>query len=153
MVNGVLRVEDLLVEDEVHTVLSGRDDLGGAVEVEIPSGGAAGCDALLRLFRSVQHPSLPIVLGPARAARIVAPFLALPFLLYPVLSALGAIARPFGAWRGVGLALAALGGLTAKALLADPASLATERNHPAWRGMYLLMLANQLAVAAVYVLG
>ena len=97
--------------------------------------------------------TLPIVLGPARAARIVAPFLALPFLLYPVLSALGAIARPFGAWLGVGLALAALGGLTAKALLADPASLATERNHPAWRGMYLLMLANQLAVAAVYVLG
>ncbi len=97
--------------------------------------------------------TLPIVLGPARAARIVAPFLALPFLLYPVLSALHAIARPFGAWLGVGLALAALGGLTAKALLADPSSLATERNHPAWRGMYLLMLANQLAVAAVYVLG
>ena len=93
------------------------------------------------------------MLGPARAARIVAPFLALPFLLYPLLSAAGAIARPFGAWLGRRASgSAALGALTAKALLADPASLATERNHPAWRGMYLLMLANQLAVAAVYVL-
>ena len=40
----------------------------------------------------------------------------------------------------------------ARALLADPRSLATERNHPAWRGMYLLMVANQLAVLAVYAL-
>lgn len=94
--------------------------------------------------------TLPIVLGAAPAARIVAPFLALPFLLYPVLAAVGVIGGSLAAWAGAALLLAAGGAWTARALLADPASLATERNHPAWRGMYLLMLANQVAVALVY---
>ena len=96
--------------------------------------------------------TLPVVLGAARAARVVAPFLALPFLLYPVLSAAGLLARPLAAWLVTGLALSAGGAWTARALLADPARLATERNHPAWRGMYLLMVANTIAIAAVYAL-
>jgi 4-hydroxybenzoate polyprenyltransferase len=94
--------------------------------------------------------TLPVVLGPARAARIVAPFLVLPFLLYPLFAAVGWISGPVVAWALVGVTLAAGGAATARALLADPASLATERNHPAWRGMYLLMLANQIAVLCVY---
>ena len=94
--------------------------------------------------------TLPVVLGPRRAARIVAPFLFLPFLLYPALSAGGALPRPFLAWLGLGVVLAAGGAATARALTRDPESLATERNHPAWRGMYLLMLANQAGVACVY---
>lgn len=94
--------------------------------------------------------TLPVVLGLAPAARIVAPFLALPFLLYPALSLAGAVQRPFAAWAAAGGLLAAGGAWTARALLRDPSSLATERNHPAWRGMYLLMLANYLVVLAVY---
>ena len=94
--------------------------------------------------------TLPVALGAARAARVVAPFLVLPFLLYPVLSAAGLLARPFAAWLVTGALLAAGGGWTARALLADPARLATERNHPAWRGMYLLMVANTISIAVVY---
>jgi chlorophyll synthase len=95
--------------------------------------------------------TLPIVLGATRAARVVAPFLSLPFLLYPVLAATGVLGGTLAAWGAAAFLLAAGGAWTARALLADPASLATERNHPAWRGMYLLMLANQVAVALVYV--
>jgi 4-hydroxybenzoate polyprenyltransferase len=94
--------------------------------------------------------TLPVVLGARRAARIVAPFLVVPFLLYPVLSAAGFLSRPLPAWVVAGAALATGGLLTARALVSDPDSLARERNHPAWRGMYLLMLANQAVVAAVY---
>jgi len=94
--------------------------------------------------------TLPVVLGLAPAARIVAPFLVLPFLLYPLLALLGAVQRPFAAWAVASGALAAGGAWTARALLRDPSSLATERNHPAWRGMYLLMLANYGVVLAVY---
>lgn len=96
--------------------------------------------------------TLPVVLGAERAARVVAPFLVAPFVLYPLLSLAGLLARPFVAWAAVGTLLGAGGAWTARALLADPRSLATERNHPAWRGMYLLMVANQLAVLAVYAL-
>ena len=96
--------------------------------------------------------TLPVVLGPARAAKIVAPFLYAPFVLYPVLAALGWIARPLVAWSIVAAALGGFGLVTARALTRDPESLATERNHPAWRGMYLLLLANQFSVAITYAL-
>ena len=96
--------------------------------------------------------TLPVVLGAARAAKIVALFLWMPFILYPVLAAAGAIARPVLAWGVVAALLGGFGLVTARALTRDPDSLATERNHPAWRGMYLLLLANQAAVAVVYAL-
>jgi chlorophyll synthase len=96
--------------------------------------------------------TLPVVLGPRRAARRTAPFLVLPFLLYPAFSALGVLARPLAAWVAVGVALAALGAVTARMLVREPERLATERNHPAWRAMYLLMLANQVGVLLVYAL-
>lgn len=97
--------------------------------------------------------TLPVVLGPKRAAAVVAPFLVLPFLLYPVLGAIGWLA--VSPWRlGVlAAALALLGVVTARALLADPEGLAhTERGHPAWRGMYLLLLGSQVGTALVYIL-
>ena len=43
-------------------------------------------------------------------------------------------------------------GVAASGRGSESASLATERNHPAWRGMYLLMLANQALVLGVYML-
>jgi chlorophyll synthase len=97
--------------------------------------------------------TLPVVLGARRAASIVAPFLVLPFLLYPALSALGALSGPLAAWAALGGLLSAIGAFAARSLVRDPESLATERNHPAWRAMYLLMLLNQAGVAAVYAVG
>ena len=94
--------------------------------------------------------TLPVVLGASRAARVVAPFLVLPFLLYPALAAAGVLWPPTTLWVTLSAILAALGLFAAWQLLSDPARLATERNHPAWRAMYLLMLANQVGVAAVY---
>ena len=64
--------------------------------------------------------TLPVVLGGARAARIVAPFLWLPFLLYPALAAVGAIARPTAAWGVVAALLGGFGFVTARALTRDP---------------------------------
>jgi chlorophyll/bacteriochlorophyll a synthase len=97
--------------------------------------------------------TLPVLLGPRRAARVVAPFLVLPFLGYPLLGALGLLAAPLGRLVALGAALALLGGLTAWALLADPDRLARgDRNHPAWRGMYLLLLGSQVGTALVYAL-
>lgn len=96
--------------------------------------------------------TLPVLLGATKAARIVAPFLVVPFALYPLLAWAGWLARPILAWGALGGALALGGAFTAYALLRDPQSLATERNHPAWRGMYLLMLANQVGVLLVYAL-
>ncbi len=96
--------------------------------------------------------TLPVVLGAARASRVVAPFLFAPFVLYPLLALAGAIGRPVLAWAVVASLLGGFGLVTARALTKDPDSLATERNHPAWRGMYLLLLANQAAVAIVYAL-
>jgi hypothetical protein len=81
---------------------------------------------------------------------VVAPFLVLPFLLYPLLSVSGALTPPLWAWLVLSALLCSLGVFAARQLLVDPARLATERNHPAWRAMYLLMLGNQIGVAAVY---
>jgi chlorophyll synthase len=94
--------------------------------------------------------TLPIVLGAERAARWTAPFLSLPFLLYPALALAGLLSRPVSGFSVLGGALASLGAWTAYLLVRDPKGLATERNHPAWRGMYLLMLANQVGVWLVY---
>jgi 4-hydroxybenzoate polyprenyltransferase len=96
--------------------------------------------------------TLPVVLGARRAAWFTAPFLVLPFLLYAAFSAAGVLARPFWAWTALGVALAALGAVAARLLVTAPERLATERNHPAWRAMYLLMLANQVGVLLVYAL-
>jgi 4-hydroxybenzoate polyprenyltransferase len=95
--------------------------------------------------------TLPVVLGPRRAARAIAPFLVLPFALHPLFALLGWLGPPVGAFALLGGALAVLGLLTARSLLADPARLTIrERNHPAWRAMYLLLLAAHLGYAAVY---
>ncbi len=62
MVNGVLRVEDLVVEDETHLVLRARNAADELLEVEQLRGGATP-DALVRLYRTVRHPVMPLALG------------------------------------------------------------------------------------------
>jgi 4-hydroxybenzoate polyprenyltransferase len=95
--------------------------------------------------------TLPVVLGVRRAAVVVAPFLVFPFVLYPVFGALGWLHAPI--WRLTLLAgvLVACGFATAFLLLRDVEGLAhAEQGHPAWRGMYLLLLGTQVGTALVY---
>ncbi len=101
--------------------------------------------------------TLPIRLGVERAARIIAPFFCLPWLLIP----LGAwLPDPFGAGpiltgdrtllSLLGLALLGWGGFTARLILRDPAALARSENHPSWTHMYLMMMFAQIGFAIAY---
>ncbi len=101
--------------------------------------------------------TLPIRLGVNRAARFIAPFFVLPWLLIP----LGVWLRdPFGdgpVLTGdptlltiLGLVLAAWGAWTARLVLRDPSALAKSENHPSWTHMYLMMLFGQIGFAVAY---
>lgn len=96
--------------------------------------------------------TLPLVMGPARAARVVAPFLVVPFLLYVPLGLLSLLHAPLGSLGVLSGALAVAGAATARLLLADPEQLGERGgNHPAWIGMYLLMLGAHVGAAIAYV--
>jgi 4-hydroxybenzoate polyprenyltransferase len=100
--------------------------------------------------------TLPVRFGVARAARIMAPFFVVPWLLIPVLTRVHGDARLTGNaafLTALGLALAAWGAYTARLLLSDPDSLASTENHPAWTHMYLMMMAAQIGFAVGYVWG
>ena len=114
---------------------------------DMPGDAAAGCR------------TLPIRFGVARAARMIAPFFVVPWLLLP----LGALVP--NPWRpeasiltgnpwvlsGLGLALAAWGLYTVRLILRDPQALAESENHPSWTHMYLIMMAAQVGFALAYV--
>jgi 4-hydroxybenzoate polyprenyltransferase len=103
--------------------------------------------------------TLPIRFGVVRAARIIAPFFVLPWILIPILAWLpdpGGTAsslltgnRPLLTLLGVALALWGL--YAARLLLRKPEDLARTENHPAWTHMYLLMMAAQVGFALAYV--
>lgn len=102
--------------------------------------------------------TLPVVLGPRRAAQRVVPFLVLPWTLLALAPWVPDPTRPGATLLtgdplalgllGVGLALWGL--RTARALLADPDALTRSENHPAWQSMYRMMLGAQVGVAAAY---
>ncbi len=98
--------------------------------------------------------TLPVRFGVARAAKLMAPFFVLPWLLIPAFTWLP------GNWRltgsrplltALGLGLAAWGAYTARLLLKNPEELATTENHPAWTHMYLMLMAAQVGFALAYV--
>jgi geranylgeranylglycerol-phosphate geranylgeranyltransferase len=98
--------------------------------------------------------TLPVRFGVARAAKIMAPFFVVPWLLIPAFTWLP------GDWRltgnrafltALGLVLAAWGAYTASLLLRDPESLASTENHPAWTHMYLMMICAQVGFALGYI--
>lgn len=102
--------------------------------------------------------TLPIRFGVARAARIIAPFFVLPWLLILVLAFERDPARPAAALLTgnrnllvlVSVGLAIWGGHAARLLLRNPEELARSENHPAWTHMYLLMMAAQVGFALAY---
>jgi 4-hydroxybenzoate polyprenyltransferase len=104
--------------------------------------------------------TLPIRFGVARAARIIAPFFVLPWLLIPLFARLPDPARSSATLLTgnqafltfLGLGLAAWGAYAARLLLRNPEDLATTENHPAWTHMYLLMMTAQIGFALAYVL-
>ncbi|MFV1959383.1 MAG: UbiA family prenyltransferase, partial [Planctomycetota bacterium] len=86
--------------------------------------------------------TLPERWGARRAARAVAPFLVLPFLLYPVFGALGWLHVGTGRLAVLAAVLVLVGGATARVLVRDPEGLGAGRGgHRAWVGMYLTLLA------------
>ena len=102
--------------------------------------------------------TLPIRFGVSTAARMIAPFFVVPWLLVPVLAALPDPARP-GAFlltgnrvllTILGVGLAGWGLYAARLLLRNPDELARTENHPAWTHMYLLLMAAQLGFALAY---
>ena len=95
--------------------------------------------------------TLPIIWGAGRAARFVAPFLVVPFLLYPIAAWAGLLPGRVGAWAALGVALAAPGALAAVLLVRSPAPPASGRPHPSWGLMYLQLAAAPLGAAAMFV--
>jgi len=113
---------------------------------DMPGDRAAGCR------------TLPIRFGVGPAARMIAPFFVVPWLLIPV----GAWMRdplapghavltgnPF-VLTGLGIGLAAWGGYTVFLILKNPEDLARVENHPSWTHMYLMMMAAQIGFATAY---
>jgi len=98
--------------------------------------------------------TLPIRFGVARAAKIMAPFFVLPWLLIPVLTWLPGGARLTGNrdfLTALGIGLALWGSYTARLLLRNPEELASTENHPAWTHMYLMLMCAQVGFALAYI--
>ena len=98
--------------------------------------------------------TLPVRFGVGGAAKLMAPFFVVPWLLVPLLTWLP------GSWRltgnrpfltVLGLVLAVWGAWVARLLVRRPEELATAENHPAWTHMYLMLMAAQVGFALGYV--
>ena len=115
---------------------------------DMPGDEAAGCS------------TLPIRFGVTAAARMIAPFFVLPWLLMP----LGAWVRdPWSPEHAIltgnasvltclGIGLAAWGCYTVYLILRNPEDLARVENHPSWTHMYLMMMAAQVGFAVAYLI-
>ncbi|MGH9367369.1 MAG: UbiA family prenyltransferase [Thermoanaerobaculia bacterium] len=102
--------------------------------------------------------TLPLRFGVRRAAKLIAPFFVLPWLLIPLFAWLPDPGNPSQALLTgnrtllvlLGAVLAAWGAHAARLLLRNPDELASTENHPAWTHMYLLMMAAQVGFALAY---
>ncbi len=102
--------------------------------------------------------TLPIRFGVDRAAKMIAPFFIVPWLMLPV----GALVdNPWSPSEKIltgnptvlialGVALALWGAYTVRLILKNPQDLAEVENHPSWTHMYLMMMAAQVGFAAAY---
>ena len=101
--------------------------------------------------------TLPVMYGPSKAAKVVTPFLVLPFLLMPAAIAVGELTG-FHLLTGhivdlvvLGVICSLWGAHIAARILSDPESLTNTENHPAWRHMYYLMIFIQVGFVLAYV--
>jgi len=104
--------------------------------------------------------TLPVRFGVRKAAKMIAPFFVLPWLLIPILAWVPDPGNPAHSLLtghrpmlvGLGILLAAWGAYAARLLLRNPDELAETENHPAWTHMYLLMMAAQVGFALAYLI-
>jgi geranylgeranylglycerol-phosphate geranylgeranyltransferase len=95
--------------------------------------------------------TLPARVGARAAANLVAPFLVLPFLLYPLFSVIGWLQPPAAPLWVLALILSGLGAIAATSLVRKPEAMGHKHgNHAAWAAMYLLLLAMHIGCAVVY---
>jgi 4-hydroxybenzoate polyprenyltransferase len=94
--------------------------------------------------------TLPLRFGIERSVRMVAPFLFLPWLLFPAGVAAGWLQGNHALLFWGGLALAAVGARAGWLLVRRPDALTGGSTHPAWVLMYLIMLGSQGVVAFGY---
>lgn len=95
--------------------------------------------------------TLPVAHGAARAAKMVAPFIVLPFLLIPLGALTGVLTGHLVDLVMLGVICTLWGAHIAARILSDPESLTSTENHPAWRHMYYLMLFIQVGFVFAYV--
>jgi 4-hydroxybenzoate polyprenyltransferase len=94
--------------------------------------------------------TLPIRFGVSRAARMIAPFFVLPWLLLPLGAACHVLTGNRWILAALGVGLALWGCYTVYLILKNPEDLAKVENHPSWTHMYLMMIAAQVGFAVAY---
>jgi 4-hydroxybenzoate polyprenyltransferase len=94
--------------------------------------------------------TIPVKYGIEKSTKIIAPFLIVPFLFFPVGSIIGVLTGHKILMPIYGLLLSLYGVFIAYLLIKDPQKLATETNHISWKHMYLQMVVAQLGAIAVY---
>lgn len=144
MVGSVLRLEPWFIGFIFFLFLLGASSTKDFSDMKGDE--AAGCK------------TLPVRFGVGPAARMIAPFFILPWLLMP----LGAWVRdPWASghpiltgnrWvlTALGAGLAMWGAYTAILILENPQDLAEVENHPSWTHMYLMMMVAQVGFAVAY---
>lgn len=95
--------------------------------------------------------TLPVVLGPKRAAWLISPFLVLPFLLIPYGVATGILTGSARMLYALTALLALWGAYVVTLMVRNPGDLATTENHPSWTHMYVMMFVAQVGFALAYV--
>lgn len=102
--------------------------------------------------------TLPILYGADGAAKRIAPFFILPWLLLPIglylknplhQERIMLSGNPVILWA-LGLLLSFWGIFTVRMMLKDPDALSRTENHPSWKHMYYMMMTAQIGLAAAY---
>jgi 4-hydroxybenzoate polyprenyltransferase len=95
--------------------------------------------------------TLPVVLGPKRAAWLIAPFLVLPFLLIPYGIRAGILTGSAQVLYALTVVLGLWGAYVVYLMVRRPDDLARTENHPSWTHMYVMMFVAQIGFALAYV--
>jgi len=105
----------------------------------------------IRGDRAAGYRTLPVLLGPRRAAWFTAPFLVLPFLLIPYGLIQSYLTGDPWILLGLTAVLVSWGAYVAYLMLRRPDDLARTENHPSWTHMYVMMFVAQIGFALAYV--
>ncbi len=96
--------------------------------------------------------TLPVRYGVRTTALIIAPFMALPFLLWGWFAYLGSFGAPRTGIYVMAVLLPLLGGYTDFRILQRPEELSKGENHISWKLIYMMMMISYAGLAIVYLL-